>query len=150
MPYHAESKHITERAIFLFGPLANIKIPTHPTPSPSREIKIPPPPLPLRLLNLLPGLHTHIKDRTIPRTTDNLIMHTPLTALALRPQPPETDLELVNLGQRLGVQLADAGTAVLAHGAVLLAGLDERLLAAHARQRLGRELHQPAERGRRD
>lgn len=77
-------------------------------------------------------------------------MQAALAALALGPQAAEADLELADLGQRLGVQLARAGPAVGAHGAGHLLLADQRLLAAHARLRLLGEFHQPSERGRRD
>ena len=77
-------------------------------------------------------------------------MQAALAALALGPEAAEADLELADLAQRLGVELAGAGPAVGAHGAGHFLLAHERLLAAHARLRLLGELHEPAEGGRGD
>ncbi len=77
-------------------------------------------------------------------------MQAALAPLALGPEAAEADLELADLGQRLGVELAGPGPAVGADGAGHFLGADERLLAAHARLRLLGESHEAAERGGRD
>ena len=77
-------------------------------------------------------------------------MQAALAALALRPQAAEAHFQIADFGQRLGVKLADARTAVDAHGAGHLVLADERFLAAHARLRFLGEFHQAAEGGRCD
>ena len=124
----------------------SVKTSTLPQPS----ITIKPTQLLPRLLDLLPRLHPHIEDRTIPTTAQHLTMHTALTALTLCPQSRKPHLQLPRLLDRLRIQLTQARPTVLADGALRLRRADERLLAPHARLRLLGELHQPAQTRRRD
>ena len=118
------------------------KKPTNPLPD--RGIPIKPHQLPPRILNILLRLHTHIKDGTIATAANHLTMHAALTALTLGPEASKAHLELADLAQRLGVELAEARAAVLADGAGGLGRARQRLLAAHAGLRLAGELHEAA------
>lgn len=106
--------------------------------------------LPAGILDILLGLHAHVEDGAILAGADDLLVHGALAALALGPQPAEADLELRHLGQGLGVELARAGLAVLAHGAGAFRRGRERFLAAHAGLGFFGELHQPPQAGRGD
>src|SRR6266536_3809901 len=81
---------------------------------PSSLFSIEPNQLSPRILHILLRLHPHIKDRTILTTANNLTMHTPLTSLALRPQPPKPDFQIRDLTQRLLVQLPNSRRTVRA------------------------------------
>lgn len=81
---------------FLLPSRSPLITPSHPffqsTNLPSPPIPIKPSHLPPGLLHLLPCLHAHIEDRTIPTRANHLIVHTALTPLALGPQPPKAHL----------------------------------------------------------
>lgn len=122
-------------------------IPPNRVLSPSPSIIVKPSQLLPRILDILLGLHTHVIDRTILTTANNLAMQTPLTSLTLRPQPPKPNLQLTDLRQRLRVQFPNPRSAILAHGTRHLGLRAQGLLAAHARLGLLCEFHQTAGRG---
>ena len=74
-------------------------------------------------------------------------MQTTLAPLTLRPEPAEPHFQLGHFRQRLGIQLPNAGPAVLADGPLLFRGGDERFLAAHAGLGFFGEFHQTTEGG---
>ncbi len=103
--------------------------------SPNGPIPVKPLQLLACVLHILSHLHSHVKNGTVPTGADDLIVHAPLTPLALRPQPRELDLQLRHLRQGLVEQLREPRAAVHAHRAVALLRPGERLLAAQTRRR---------------
>src|SRR6266480_361745 len=95
-----------------------------------------------RVFDIFPGLHPHVKDRTISTRTDDTVVHTTLTTLTLSPQTCKSNFQLCNLRQLLLVKFPKASTVISTHRAILLLIRHQRLLATHACLRLLCELHQ--------
>ena len=74
-------------------------------------------------------------------------MHTPLTALTLRPEPTEPDFQLADFSQGLGIQLPGPRSTILAHGARHFGMAGEGFLAAHTGLGFFGEFHEAAECG---
>ena len=120
----------------------SIHLPAHLPSSP--RIKVKSSQLLARIFDILLRLHAHVEDGAILARANDLVVQTALAPLTLRPQPAETNLELADSGQGLGVQFPRAWSAVGADGAGHFFLADEGFLAAHARLRLLGELHEAA------
>jgi hypothetical protein len=97
-----------------------------------------------RVLDILLGLHAHVEDGAISTGANDLVVHTALASLTLRPEASEADFEFGNLAQSLLVQLTETIAVVLADSAVFLIFAGQRFLAAHACFGLFGKLHQTA------
>jgi hypothetical protein len=95
-----------------------------------------------RVLDILLGLHAHVEDGAISARANDLVVHTALASLTLRPEASEANFEFGDLAQSLLIQLAEAITVVLADGTVLLVFASQGFLAAHACLGLLGKLHQ--------